>query len=70
MKLTVKACVPTLRIVPLDGLYTNEPATAPLDALSCAEDSAVPYVMALGLAQVRVGVAWATTSETVPVAVS
>ena len=46
-----------------------EPAARLLVALSCVAESAVPYVIALGVAQVRVGVALLTVRETVPVAV-
>ena len=61
--------MPTFGVVPLAGLYTIVPATLPL-ALSCVPDRAVPYVIALGVAQVIVGVALATTSDTVAEAVS
>ena len=43
------------------------PATLAV-ALSCAAESAVPKVIVVGVAQVRVGVAFPTTNETVPVA--
>ena len=67
VNVAVKVWVPALGVVPLAGLYTIAPATLPV-ALSCAAESAVPKVIALGVAQVIVGVALATVSETVPVA--
>ena len=63
----LKVCVPTLGTVPLAGLYVIVPAALAV-ALSCVAESAVPYVIVLGVAQVRVGVALFTVRETVPVA--
>ena len=68
MKVVLNVCVPALGVVPLPGVYTKAPATL-LDALSCVAESIVPYGIALGVAHVRVGVALATTSDTVSVAV-
>ena len=44
------------------------PAAGLLVALSCVAESAVPYVIALGVAHVIVDVALFTVRETVPVA--
>ena len=68
VNVAVNVCVPALGVVPLAGLYTIAPATLPL-ALSCVAESAVPYVIALGVAHVIVGVALLTVREIVPVAV-
>ena len=56
--------MPALGVVPLAGLYTIAPATLPL-AFSCVAERVVPYVIALGVAHVIVGVALLTVSETV-----
>ncbi len=69
VNVAVNVCVPALGVVPLAGLYAIVPATLPL-ALSCVAESVVPKVIALGVAQVIVGVALFTVSETVRVAVS
>ena len=65
VNVAVKVWVPALGVVPLAGLYAIAPATLPV-ALSCVAESAVPNVIALGVAQVIVGVALPTTNETVP----
>jgi hypothetical protein len=59
--------VPALGVVPLAGLYVIVPAARLLVALSCVADSAVPYVIALGVAHVSVGVALATVTFAVVV---
>ena len=61
VNVAVNVDVPTLGVVPLAGLYTIVPGTLPV-ALSCVAESAVPYVMALGVAHVTVGVALPTVS--------
>ena len=68
VNVAVNVCVPALGVVPLAGLYVIVPAELAV-ALSCVAESAVPYVIALGVAHVIVGVALFTTSETVRVAV-
>ena len=69
VNVAVKVCVPALGVVPLAGLYTIAPATLPL-AFSCVAERVVPYVIALGVAHVTVGVALPTTNATVPLTVS
>ena len=69
VNVAVNVCVPALGVVPLAGLYVMVPAAGLLVALSCVAESAVPYVIALGVAHVIVGVALFTVRETVPVAV-
>jgi hypothetical protein len=61
VKVTDSVCVPTVFIVvPDGGVYTNVPAIAlPLAdavAFNCAGPSAIPRVMAAGVAHVIVGV--------------
>ena len=68
VNVAVNVCVPALGVVPLAGLYAIVPATLPL-ALSCVADRTVPNVIALGVAQVIVGVALPTPNATVSVAV-
>ena len=68
VNVAVKVCVPTFGVVPLAGLYTKEPATLAV-ALSCVAESTVPYVIALGVAHVTVGVALVTVTFTVVVVV-
>ena len=68
VKVAVYVWVPARGVVPLAGLYTKLPATLP-DALSWVAESAVPYVMAPGIAHVTVGTALLTTSKTVLLAV-
>ena len=60
--------VPAFGVVPPAGLYAIVPGMLPL-ALSCVAERVVPYVIALGVAHVTVGVALPTTKDTVPVAV-
>ena len=59
MNVAVNVCVPALGVVPLAGLYVIVPAALAV-ALSWVAESAVPYVIALGVAHVIVGVALAT----------
>ena len=68
MNVAVNVCVPALGVVPLAGLYVIVPAALAV-ALSCVAESAVPYVIALGVAHVIVGGALLTVRETVPVGV-
>jgi hypothetical protein len=52
---TDRVCEPAPRTVPAAGAYTKEPATLAV-ASSCVPLSAVPKLMAGGVAQVKVGV--------------
>lgn len=68
VKTTERVCAPASSIVPDAGVYTRVPVTfAPLKldvASSCVLLSAVPYVMAAGVAQVIVGLEEVTCSAT------
>ena len=67
VNVAVNVCVPALGVVPLAGLYTIVPAARLLVALSWVAESVAPYVIALGVTQVRVGVALATVTFAVVV---
>jgi hypothetical protein len=55
VNVTDRVCEPAPRTVPAVGAYTKEPATLAV-ASSCVRLSAVPKLIAAGVAQVKVGV--------------
>ena len=59
VKVVTRFAVSAGSTVPATGLYTNVPATFAV-ASSCVLLRGVPCVMAAGVAQVIVGVAWLT----------
>ena len=59
---TLSVVVPADRIVPDAGVYVYVPPLGVPTAFSCVADSAVPYVIAAGVAHVIVGVAWLIVS--------
>jgi len=66
VKVACNVCpLPACKTVPAAGVYVNVPATLAV-ALSCVDESAVPYVIPAGADHVIVGEALATLS--VPVA--
>jgi len=55
VNVTDRVCEPAPSTVPAAGAYTKEPATLAI-ASSCVPLSAVPKLIAAGVAQVKVGV--------------
>jgi len=65
VNVAVSVCAPTASTVPAAGEYTNVPATLAV-ALSCALPSAVPYVIAAGVAHVIVGTVFVFAANVPP----